>query len=94
MLVELKPTNGRKTYSHKAIVDVTDDGKKLYSYETEVCYTAPPPNFKGYRLTGSAFYSNTTVTHIADFLYQEGVYESKPSKGELHNDFSKANAID
>lgn len=94
MLVELKPTNGRKSYGHKAIVDVTDDGKKLYSYETEVCYTAPPPNFKGYRLTEDAFYSNTTVTHIADFLYQEGVYTSKPSKPNLHKDFSEANAID
>lgn len=69
-MLELKPTDGRKSFYGKAIVDVKDNGDKvLYSYNTPIL-----------RLTAKGElekiwngYSATTMRHINAFLDTFGV---------------------
>ena len=57
----------RKSFGNKAMVLKFDDGSKvLQSYTTEVARVA-----NGQAKVYGAF-SNTTLRHIKDFLYQEG----------------------
>jgi hypothetical protein len=95
-LVELTPSMGQASYGHKAIVHFNDDGTKaLYSYETKVCYGSAD-GFKGYRLTRAIYdpekgkLRKTTMRHIADFLYQMGVYGEVPTSKQILKDFTEA----
>ena len=69
-MLELRPTDGRKSFYGKAIVDVRENGDKvLYSYGTPIV-----------RLTAKGKlekiwygYSATTMRHINSFLDTFGV---------------------
>ena len=63
-LYELIPTNGRKSFNHKAIVEVLDNGDKvLYSYNTPVIRKA----FDGSLHRLYSGWSATTGNHIKSF---------------------------
>ena len=62
---ELIPTNGRKSFYHKAIVKVENDNTEtLYSYGVPIITRYPDQSLK--RLWDG--WSNTTGTHIKSFV--------------------------
>jgi hypothetical protein len=62
---ELTPTNGRKSFYHKAIVEVADDGAEtLYSYNTPVLRKEPQPNGAVHYVRLWDGWSLTTGRHI------------------------------
>ena len=67
--LELKPTNGRKSFYGKALIIEKDDGDiELRSYNTIVCRIR---NRKFERLWDG--YSATTMNHINSFLDTFGI---------------------
>lgn len=60
----------RKSFGHKAMVDVSGDEKILYSYGLKVC-TITKDNEAIYH--DGAFGSQTTTRHINEFLKQNGI---------------------
>lgn len=66
---ELTPTNGRKSFYGKAVVEVEGGAKTLKSYDTRVCRIA---NGK-VRLLDKWDYSYTTLTHVRSFLESNGL---------------------
>jgi hypothetical protein len=64
-LVELKPTNGRKSFYGKANVYIDGDVVTLYSYNTEIAQYNQAT--KEYKLIYSNKLSNTTATHLKSF---------------------------
>ena len=61
----------RKSFYKKARVEKEGEKKSLYSYSTKVCeIDYSKENSERVNILG--FYSNTTLRHIKDFLYQEG----------------------
>lgn len=63
-VVELVPTNGRKSFGSKAKMITVDDVTTLISYETEVASY----NHKTNVMTVNGYYSPTTASHINAFL--------------------------
>jgi hypothetical protein len=64
-LVELKPTNGRKSFYGKANVYIDGNVVTLYSYNTEIAQYNQAT--KEYKLIYSNKLSNTTATHLKSF---------------------------
>jgi hypothetical protein len=64
-ILELKPTNGRKSFGHKANVFINGDVVTLYSYNTEIAQYNQAT--KEYKLIYSSKISQTTATHIKSF---------------------------
>ena len=75
MLVELKPVyDSRKSFYGKAQVMIKKDKLELYSYSTLVAEIEREDNKCKVFLDGEGgLYSPTTLRHIKDFLYQNGV---------------------
>jgi hypothetical protein len=82
-VIELHPTNGRKSFYGKCRVIVVDEGNrtvsKLISYETEVAKYIHQDN----KMIVNGWYSSTTANHINAFLSFYGF--DKCSKKELEN---------
>lgn len=75
MLVELEPVyDSRKSFYGKAQVMIKKDKLELYSYSTLVAEIEREDNKCKVFLDGEGgLYSPTTLRHIKDFLYQNGV---------------------
>ena len=61
-ILELKPTNGRKSFGHKANVFINGDVVTLYSYNTEIAQYNQAT--KEYKLIYSNKITNTTAAHL------------------------------
>jgi hypothetical protein len=64
-ILELKPTNGRKSFGHKANVYIDGDVVTLYSYNTEIAQYNKAT--KEYKLIYSNKITNTTAAHLKSF---------------------------
>jgi hypothetical protein len=64
-ILELKPTNGRKSFGHKANVYIDGDVVTLYSYNTEIAQYNQAT--KEYKLIYSNKITNTTAAHLKSF---------------------------
>lgn len=75
MLVELKPVyDSRKSFYGKAQVMIKKDKLELYSYDTLVAEIKRDGNKCKVFLDGDGgLYSPTTLRHVKDFMYQNGV---------------------
>ena len=72
--MELVPTNGRKSFGHKAYVEDDGDGFTLYSYNTPVARIERLESGHGQEFSIlSDYLSNTTLTHIHSFLQSYGL---------------------
>lgn len=63
MIVELIPTNGRKSFGHKALIDTNSN--TLLSYNTPIMRKLD--NGRYVRLCNDSALSQTTCTHIKAF---------------------------
>lgn len=82
---ELHPTNGRKSFYGKAIVEDYGNGhKRLLSYDTPVCVIKDGEA----KLLKDWDYSNTTVIHVRTFLETNGFYAG--SKAEIGKTYKRA----
>lgn len=80
MEYELTPIYSReKSFYRKAIVEIEDNKKTLYSYNTKVAIIE---NKKAVVL---GIYSNTTLRHIKEFLKQDGF--NAESKAQIEKDY-------
>ena len=71
---ELEPTNGRKSFGHKAYVEDDGDGFTLYSYNTPVARIERLESGHGQEFSLlSDYLSTTTLTHIHSFLQTYGL---------------------
>ena len=61
--------DSRKSFYGKAMARIEDGRKELTSYKTIVCQTLGPTSAYIYPLEE---YSQTTMRHIKEFLWQEG----------------------
>lgn len=61
---ELTPTNGRKSFYGKAIIEQDGNISYLYSYGTKVAHY----NHETNKMIINGWYSRTTATHINAFL--------------------------
>lgn len=75
MLVELKPIyDSRKSFYGKAQVMIKKDKLELYSYDTLVAEIERDSNKCKVFLDGDGgLYSPTTLRHIKDFIWQNGI---------------------
>lgn len=62
---------GRQSYYGKALVEITPDGKTLYSYDTPIMTITKDGAIK--MLCGEWALTNTTIRHIREFMQQEGL---------------------
>ena len=76
---DLVPTNGRKSFSGKAIVKQNDNISVLTSYNTKVAQYDHNTNI----ITVNGYYSPTTASHINAFLNFYGF--DSCTKKELEN---------
>lgn len=63
MMYELRPTDGRKSFYHKALVEVANGAETLYSYGTKIITRAQDGSLERHWDGWSA----TTGRHIAAF---------------------------
>ena len=79
---ELKPIYSReKSFYRKAIVEIEDNKKTLYSYNTKVAV------IEDNRAIVFNTYSATTLRHIKEFLKQNG-FEAE-SKKQIEKDYKR-----
>ena len=79
---ELKPIYSReKSFYRKAIVEIEDNKKTLYSYNTKVAV------IEGEKAIVVNIYSATTLRHIKEFLKQNG-FEAE-SKKQIEKDYMR-----
>ena len=83
---DLEPTNGRKSFGHKAYVEDDGDGFTLYSYNTPVARIERLESGHGQEFSLlSDYLSNTTLTHIHSFLQTYG-FRDIPTRELLQMD--------
>lgn len=75
MLMELRPIyDSRKSFYGKAQIEIKKEKLELYSYSTLVAEIKRDDNkCKVFLDSNGSLYSPTTLRHIKDFLYQNGV---------------------
>lgn len=69
-----------KSFGNKAVIQITETGKQLYSYETLVSEIV-----NGHALVYNT-QSNTTISHIKEFLLQNGF--KADGKRQIINDYT------
>ena len=87
----LKPQQDkRKTFSNKAEIEETENKAVLFSYLTPVCeIDKKAKTFKlNNKVKSELLFSNTTLRHIREFLYQFGI-NTDTSKKALMNGAKK-----
>lgn len=79
MITYLKPKfDSRKSFYNKAVVEINDNEKILYSYNVKICAIINNIFYKYWN-----GYSATTMRHIVEFRLQNGF--SKITKKEWEN---------
>lgn len=78
---ELIPTNGRKSFYSKAMIDTTNEGEVLVSYGTRIILKKR--NGEQIPLANPYVISNTTATHIKSFC---GI--TKPQYVKLYKQYN------
>lgn len=91
-LIELKPKkDSRKSFYGKAFVkDIGEDGAyQLYSYNTLVCTVVfRQKYYLHYEVEYDKLFSQTTLRHIKEFLYQYAGLDIKSKEELLENECS------
>lgn len=71
--------DGRKSFWHKAYVEVMGTTKTLYSYNTRVVSISE----QGVEFTQDAWYSRTTRRHVLEFCRQENIPDPYDKKRQV-----------